>query len=91
MNELNLEVNTAVNLDAVFKASKVFPNLVRLGFLGASEFWVSLDQSAAFCKRVISSYPRLTSLFFTDVGLGNKIAAEIVGYLKQHQSLESIG
>ena len=90
INELTLEINKAVNLNTVFEAAKVYPNLTKLRFVRSSDFWISLDQSAAFCKSLISSYHLLTSLSFVYVGLGNKTTIEIIGYLRHHQNLDSI-
>ena len=90
IKELKLVINEAVNIDTVFKASADFQHLTHLALIGSSDFWASLDQSAAFCKNLITAYPRLTGLSFTEIGLGNKTVIEIIGYLRHHKCLASL-
>ena len=90
IKELAIEVTKAGSLEVVFGASSSFPHLTNLGLVGLRDYWVTLDQSESFCKRLMTCYPRLTSLTFTDVRLGNKIAVELIGYLRHHQFLTRI-
>ena len=67
-----------------------FPRLTHLEIAGASDHWVSLDDSTSFCQKVRAFYPHLIRLAFTDLDMGNKMAADIVRSCKDLDSLKEL-
>ena len=90
VRNLSLEYQRAVNLNIYELASSMFPHVSHLGISGSRDFWVKLDNVLAFCTKVATSYPRLSSLSLTDLELGNKTAEEIIGYLRHQDHLTSL-
>ena len=91
IKEVTLIMQKTMKLDALFTTSSSFPQLVQLGLVGPRKYLLSLEQSETFCKRLMTSYPRLTGLTFTDIGLGNKGVIDTIGYLRHHKTISKIG
>ena len=90
INDLTLEFLRSIDLDVIPMVASLFPRVAELGIVGPRDYWVTLDKALAFCTKLATSYPRLTSLSLTDVGLGNKTTEKIVGNLRHQDCLKSL-
>ena len=90
IKDLTLEFVQSIDLDVIPMVASLFPRIAELGIVGPRDYWVTLDKALAFCTKLATSYPRLTSLSLTDVGLGNKTTEEIVGNLRHQDCLKSL-
>ena len=85
---LTLEFREAmVNVDAISMAASLFPRVTRLSLLGTRDRRVTVADVTELCKKLINSYAPITTLSFTDIGIGNKMAMDIIGYLRHHKCL----
>ena len=87
VKELTLEFHRAMKLDIITMASSTFQNLSKLCLVGPREYWISLDQPSSFCKHLMTSFPQITSLTFTDIRLGNKTTLDVIRHIAPHKCL----
>ena len=82
VEDLTVIFRKGVSTELVTLTADLFPDLTRLGIAGPSDHLVSLDHVKPLCKKLMSSFPHLTGLHFTNVRLGNEKVLEIVKCLK---------
>ena len=92
VQKLKLSCSKDVTSNSIKKMAYSYWNLTefQLEVMGRYRPWPSIEDTASFCKALLSSCPQLVSLSLIDLALGNIKTGDILRSMMAHKHLNSI-